>query len=177
MKKFGEWRDCADACRTTVGKEAGNGEPSSSWKKRILLAEHSPIRVMRFNHVIREVKSWVATHLTRHSVGFTPFVTTQRGDRTGIPRDALPQGALVDIRIDANAQAIINTSRKRLCTQASLETRQAWRKFLDELEEPELLSVCVPECIYRGFCPEFEPCGYVNTNEYRRDLLAYREVV
>ena len=134
MKKFGEWRDVADAARTTIGKEAGTGEPPSWWKKRILLAEHSPIRVMRFNHVLPDIKSWVCTHLTRHSVGFIPFVETQRTDRTGIDRDGLPQSEPVDIRIDANAQSIINVSRKRLCFQASKETREAWMTFLAELD-------------------------------------------
>ena len=38
------WRDVADAARTTINREAGAGEPSAAWKKRMLLAEHSPIR-------------------------------------------------------------------------------------------------------------------------------------
>ena len=32
----------------------------------------------------------------------------------------------------------------------------------------------VPECIYRGFCPEFHSCGYADTEEYKRALAAYR---
>ena len=44
LKVVGTWRDVADAARTTVRKDGGSGEPSSKWKKRILLAEHSPIR-------------------------------------------------------------------------------------------------------------------------------------
>jgi len=26
-------------------------------------------------------------------------------------------------------------------------------------EEPELALACVPECVYRGGCPEFKSCG------------------
>ena len=32
------------ACMTTISKQAGTKEPSSEWKRRLLLAEHSPIR-------------------------------------------------------------------------------------------------------------------------------------
>ena len=32
----------------------------------------------------------------------------------------------------------------------------------------------VKECVYRGFCPEFQPCGYCFTEEYRKELEAYR---
>jgi hypothetical protein len=47
---------------------------------------------------------------------------------------------------------------------------------LDEVKrcEPELYSVCVPECVYRGFCPEFKSCGYVETAAYQEALAAYR---
>ena len=178
MKKFGEWRDVADAARTTIGLGDGIKEPPSWWKKRVLLAEHSPIRIMRFNHVLQDIKSWSATHLTRHSVGFLPFVKTQRTDRTGIDRGKLPQDEPVDMRIDANAQSIINTSRKRLCSQASPETTGAWEAFLEELRdtEPELFEVCVPECVYRGFCPEFKSCGYCESDHYADRLKKYRKV-
>ena len=76
---------------------------------------------------------------------------------------------------EANAQSIINISRKRMCFQASKETREAWKEFLDELEkkEPELRLCCVPEGIYRGGCPEFKNCGHcgnflnqLNLNDY-----------
>ena len=37
----------------------------------------------------------------------------------------------------------------------------------------DLRSV-MPECIYRGFCPEFRSCGYVDTPEYKEALEKYR---
>lgn len=40
--------------------------------------------------------------------------------------------------------------------------------------EPELASVMVPECIYRGFCPEMKPCGWADTEAYRKALAEYR---
>ena len=33
----------------------------------------------------------------------------------------------------------------------------------------------VPECIYRGFCPEFHSCGYTDTPEYAAALAEYRK--
>ena len=77
----------------------------------------------------------------------------------------------------ANAQAIINISRKRLCSCASVETREAWKQVLAAIKEvdPILVDKCVPECIYRGFCPEFiKSCGYANTKKFQLDLKRYR---
>ena len=73
----------------------------------------------------------------------------------------------------ADAQAIINISKVRLCNQAHVETKRAWLAALEEIVkiDPELYLACVPQCVYRGFCPEFKPCGYVNTEGYK----AYRE--
>ena len=71
---------------------------------------------------------------------------------------------------------MIFISRKRLCRQASPETTAAWKMVLDAVKEvePELHSVCVPECVYRGFCPEFKSCGYAQTEAFRKACAAYR---
>lgn len=103
-------------------------------------------------------------------------MTTQRSDRTGIARDKLPQDAPVSHECEADAQALIFVSRRRLCRQAASETRAAWLEVKDEVAkaDPVLASVMVPECIYRGFCPEFHCCGYVETEEYAKALEEYR---
>ena len=49
IKKVGNWRDVADAARTTIRMDEGTGEPRLSWKRSMLLAEHSPIRKLIFN--------------------------------------------------------------------------------------------------------------------------------
>lgn len=172
------WRDVADAARTTIRKDAGDKEPSSSWKKRILLAEHSPIRQLIFKWKWVNLKYWVSVHFVRHKVGIEHFVSTQRTDRTGQDRDAAPQAALVDHECIVNAQTLITISRKRLCSQASAETRQAWKLVLDEVKktEPEVFGCCVPECVYRGFCPEFRPCGYSDTPAFAKAVRDYRSV-
>jgi hypothetical protein len=169
------WRDVADAARTTIHLPEGVKEPSSSWKRRILLAEHSPIRQMIFKWKWIDLPYWVSVHFVRHKFGIEHFVSTQRSDRTGVQRDNLPQAAPVNHECFANAQAMIFISRKRLCGQASPETRAAWKLVLDEVKkcEPELWSVCVPECVYRGFCPEFKSCGYAGTEEFKKARQDY----
>ncbi|MGN0832773.1 MAG: hypothetical protein ACI4RD_03885 [Kiritimatiellia bacterium] len=58
LKVKGTWREVADAARTTIRQEEGTKEPRSSWKKRILLAEHSPIRKLCFNWKWLDLPYW-----------------------------------------------------------------------------------------------------------------------
>lgn len=173
----GTWRSIADAARTTINKPSGDTPPSRNWVRKMLLAEHSPIRKKLISWKWFQLKYWVSVHFVRHKFGIEHFVRTQRSDRTGINRDEIGQGALVEHEAEANAQAIINISRKRLCNQASKETREAWELFLKHLElwEPELVSVCVPDCIYRGWCYEYRSCGWHLTEEYQQKLNEYRK--
>lgn len=170
------WRDVADAARTTIRLDEGTKEPSAAWKKRILLSEHSPIRQLVFRWKWLNLPSWVSVHLVRHKFGIDHFVSTQRSDRTGVNRNEARQDAPVNHECIANAQALISISRKRLCRQASPETRKAWQLLVDAVgeEQPEVASVCVPECVYRGFCPEFKPCGYSETPAYAEAVGRYR---
>ena len=169
-----KWLEVKAAARNTIGKEGGK-YPDSKWKRKILLAEHSPIRIIEFVIKIRDIPYWVHTHLVRHKIGIEHFVSTQRTDRTGIDRTQIPQGALVDHMIKVNAQALITISRKRLCNQASPETREVWRAVVNAVKavEPELASCCVRECVYRGFCPEMKCCGFFGTPAYEIERQAY----
>ena len=179
IAKLGTWRGVADAARTTINMDSGDGEPSSSWKRRILMSEHSPIRKIIFSWKWIDIPFWSSVHFVRHKIGAEHFVGTQRSDRTGQNRNNKPQSAPVVHEEFDNIQAIITISRKRLCGQASEETRQAWRMFLDEVirqEEPELYIACVPECVYRnGLCPEYRTCGYNKTLEFEEQLKKYLE--
>lgn len=182
MIKWSEYKDVWSkvkrAARTTISKDGEGEYPSDSWKKRILLAEHSPIRKIRFSWKWENIKSWVSVHFVRHKFGIEHWVTTQRSDRTGIDRDKSPQDTPVSHECEANAQALIFISRRRLCGQASKETRDAWKEVKADVEkvDPVLASVMVPECIYRGFCPEFKSCKYVETEEYQEALRKYRDI-
>lgn len=155
----GDWMEVASDCRSTVGKPPLDHEPSTEFKRKILIAEHSPIRDISVKWTWRGIKSWVATHWSRHK--FEKYIKSQRSDRTGIPRDKLPQDAPVDFTGDANVQALIDTMRKRLCRQSSTETRQYAEDFKAALHEvePEIADVLVPQCVYRAGCAEMKPCG------------------
>jgi hypothetical protein len=178
MKVMGSWREVADAARTTIRQDEGVNEPSSKWKKRILLAEHSPVRKLCFNWKWLDLPYWVSVHFVRHKYGIEHFVSTQRTDRTGSDRTGARQDAPVMHECFANAQSVMFISRRRLCSQASPETRAAWKLVVDEISkhEPEVGECCVPECVYRGFCPEFKPCGYCDTPAFQEALAKYREV-
>lgn len=178
LKTIGNWRNVADAARTTIRKDEGDKEPSSRWKKNILLAEHSPIRKLMFNWKWEDLPSWVSVHFVRHKFGIEHFVSTQRSDRTGTDRNSARQDAPVVHECFANAQSIMFISRRRLCSQASKETREAWKLVVNEIAktEPELAECCVPECVYRGFCPEFKSCGFCGSNAWKKQVEEYRKV-
>lgn len=178
VKIKGDWEEVVSDCRATVGKPPLGHEPSTEFKRKILISEHSPIRDISVNWKWHNIKSWVATHWVRHK--WECFVKTQRTDRTGIDRDKLPQDAPVDFTGDANAQALIDTMRKRLCHTAAPETREYAEDFKRALRaiEPELSDVLVPNCCYRGFCPEMQSCGMwenIAKNLTKEDLLSWEK--
>lgn len=175
----GSYKQVANRCRTTVSKGELGKEPSDKFKRKILMAEHSPIRSLVYCFKITGLKSWVATHLVRHHVGVEKWVSTQRTDRTGVNRDELPQSQEVIMELEANAQAMINMSRKRLCHQASSETRQVMQAMKEEVAKQDkyMANVMVKECVYRGFCPEMVSCGYDKTNAFQKELETYRSTI
>lgn len=184
MEQVTPWKRVMNAARRTIGKKPLDKEPSNEFKAHILLAEHSPIRLLEYDWTWESIKQWVTVHLVRHFIGCQKFVHSQREDRRNMnefdvaDRDHLLQGSLNDMDMTANAQALITISRRRLCIGcASKETREAWQQVKDEIEkiDPILAEKMVPECLYRGFCPEWlNCCGYCNTKKYQEDLKKYR---
>ena len=161
IKVKGDWEEVVNDCRATVGKEELGKEPSEKFKKSILISEHSPIRNLTIKWKWSNIKSWVATHWARHK--WECFVKSQRSDRTGIPRDKLPQDTVVTFTGEANVQALIDTARKRLCFMASPETRE----YMEDLKvtihdrvDENIANVLVPNCIYRCGCPELNGCRF-----------------
>lgn len=170
IKKVTNWERVADATRMTVHKGGLGHEPTEKFKIKMLYAEHTPIRLLEFDVTIKDVPYFVVMHLVRHSQGIEKFVATSREDRTGVPRTERRQTDLVDCQFSLNAQAFINMSYRRLCTGADAKTIEVWRGIVEKLREiePELAFVCVPECIYRGFCPEIVSCGLCDTPKYKK---------
>ena len=89
-------------------------------------------------------------------------MSTQRSERTGTDRNKQPQDTLVNMYVKANAQALINVAKFRLCYQASPETRVCMEELKRTIrkEQPEISDVLVPNCVYRCGCPELHQCGY-----------------
>lgn len=176
FKHEDNWQDIKNSTLNTIGKTTGS-YPTSEWKLRMLMSEHSPIRRGKFYWRWKGLKYWVSTHFVRHKIGIEHYVTTQRTDRTGIDRDELLQGALVNHACEADCQTLINISRKRLCNCAAKDTREAWQKVKDKVKEcgeTELASRMVPECVYRnGLCPEMFSCGYNKTEAFKKELEEY----
>lgn len=163
------WTDVLNAARFTQRKAPRSGEPSINWKKKIIKAEHSPLRCLMFNIDFYDIPNYVSVHLVRH-VHAQPFVSTSRPDIDGkqIPREEQKKIDPVNMRLFLNAQEIINISKVRLCNKAEARTKYIWKQVIEELRkiEPELAMACVPNCIYRGHCPEIKSCGFSDTEVF-----------
>lgn len=157
-----DWKRVKNHCRTTVNKKFTDNEPTEDFKRKLLISEHSPIRLLEVDWSWHDIPSWVSVHWTRHK--HEKFVSTQRDDRKEheVSRNDMPQGAPVDMDNYANMQQLIDIFRKRLCFQASPETRALAEDFKAKMHEthPEMADVLVPNCLYRFGCPEFETCGF-----------------
>ena len=169
VTRLTSWRDVLNAARFTQRKPEVLAEPSDKFKKQMVRAEHSPLRCLMFNVDFYDIPYYVSVHLVRH-VHAQPFVSTSRPDIDGNqkPREEQKKDDPVNMRLLVNAQEIINISKVRLCKKAETATRRAWAMAIDELSkiEPLLAKACVPNCIYRGVCPEFNSCGFYTTPAY-----------
>lgn len=160
LKIKGNCNEVLNDCRFTVGKEPLDKEPSHEWKQKILISEHSPIRDIQVKFQWRSIPYWIAMHWKTHK--WESRTVSQRNDRQNkYDRAKAPQDSLVDFVGEPNAQHLIDTMRKRLCFQASPETRAYAENLKMTLQEvqPELSDVLVPNCVYRCGCPELMQQG------------------
>jgi hypothetical protein len=171
-----DWLAIKDACMATIGKQAGK-EPTDEWKKKLLLAEHSPLRRSVISVKWEEIPYFVMGHLVRHHVGCTPYVSTSRSDRTGVDRNERRQTDMVSMEMDFNIQSLIDISSRRLCLCADPETIKYWKGLVEVIREidPVLAWALVPQCVHRGACMEkFGNCQYFNNfaqNLSKEELL------
>ena len=162
-----DWLLVKKAAFRTIGKDA-KIEPKMEWRRKMLKAVHSPIRLLNYTVLLEGVPSWVSVHLVRH-VHAQPFVTTQRNDRMDrdetYDRRKAPQDTPIDMIWSFNAEELMTICHKRLCMLASKETRE-WvqevvRVITRECPEWQGTDLLVPLCTYRGgLCSEFMPCEY-----------------
>lgn len=166
-KQITTWQRALNAARATVGKKPIDKEPSDEWKDKMLMAEHSPIRLVEYDIYLQDIPSFVATHLVRHHMGCEKFVVTNREDRRNVNPEDINRLTPVDMMMTCNAQALINISRKRLCTCASKETREVWQAVKEAIAEidPIMAKHMVRECEYRNMCPEMKGCGWYDSKK------------
>ena len=182
IKNFNvNWLDIKNACRQTVSMGDSKLEPTSEWKRKLLICRHSPLRIGSVLWKSEDVPFYVMGHIVRHNVGCTPFVSTSREDRTGIPRNERKQTDFVDMQMTANIEALINISERRLCTCADPTTRKYWKAVLEAIREydEDIFWACVPQCIRCGACVEpFSNCRFYEnfsknlTPEQQTDIMA-----
>ena len=157
-----DWFAIKDACMQTIGKEAV-AEPSSEWKRKLLICRHSPIRRSLISVKWDEIPSYVSTHFCRHSVGVTPYVSTSREDRTGVPREERKQTDMVSMQLDLNIQSLFNIMEKRLCKCSDINTIKYAKGLAEAIKEydEDIFWACVPQCIRCGGCVEpFSNCNF-----------------
>jgi len=132
--------------------------------------EHSPSRTQLFWIHMMNIPTKVSVHLVRHAaVGQQHFVMSNRSDRGGAGDDQVTRNSPVNHRMLLNAQHLIDMSRKRLCYQASKETRNVMLEIQKAVEgiDSVLANYMVPNCVYRGgYCCEPKPCGQYNIKRY-----------
>lgn len=158
-----DWMLCKTAALNTIRLKPKN-PPDFNWKVKMLKANHSPIRELKFVFYFEDIPSWISVHLVRHGHA-TPYVSSQRNDRqNNYDRRKAPQDSPVNMMWSMNAEELVTISHKRLCYKASKETREIIETLCNEVIKvcPEFAEVLVPNCIYRGGCTEFEPCGFWN---------------
>lgn len=155
-----DWLEVKRRALVTVGLSP-KSQPTEEWKHKILEARHSPIRRLHFSFYLEGIPSWVSVHLVRH-VHAQPFVKSQRNDRqSDYDRTKAPQDAPVDMIWDINAEELMVVANKRLCLQASEETRNVVKLMCDLVLEsyPEFKGLLVPACKFNGgVCHEIFPC-------------------
>lgn len=156
-----DWAWVKTCTLNTVGKHLVN-QPTNEWKVQLLESEHSPIRELWFG-IRMTIPYWVSVHFVRHHIGVNHYVQSQRNDRQSkYDRNTAPQDEMVSHIMSINAMELAHMTHKRLCSQASYETRYVMQMIVDEVVKtnPEMESVLVPLCNYRnGKCTEFNCCG------------------
>lgn len=165
------WEAVKKAALFTIGKTKAVSEPTTEWIGGMLQREHSPIREKVYHIELIGIPYWIANHFRTHFIGTNFYISTSREDRNKEVTDRadLSQTSPVNMLVSLNAQALINISRKRLCSLAHRETRKVWEDVCKAMAEydPVMAHFMVRECRYRnGFCPEGKNCGLFNKETF-----------
>lgn len=154
---LGDWKLAKNHCRVTDNKDFTDKEPTKEWCRKMVITEHSPIRVLTFDITWRDMPYWTSSELARHR--WEKYISSQRDDRLidDIPRGKKPQDAPVRFDAQINPQNAIDLARKRLCFCATPEARSyvvSLKFALKDAGYEEVAEAMVPNCVYRCGCPE-----------------------
>lgn len=183
------WNSIKRACMRTIGKEAGDKEPPKEWKRKLLICRHSPIRKGWITWKWSDIPYAISTHFARHHEGTEKYISTSRADRTEIKdRSQRSQMDPVSMEMDANIEALISISERRLCMCADPTTRAYWQDLKDCIEkyDEDIAWAMIPQCVRSGSCVEpFGECKFYeklmegHTLEEQQDIMQrydiYRE--
>lgn len=160
-----DWQRCKMLALATQGKESRK-PVEEEWKIKMLRAEHSPIRTLRF--LIRmEIPYFCSVHLCRHKIGVEHYVRSQRKESDGLTpaRGAERQDVPVIHTMEINAQALMQMARARLCNRADQTTQAAMQEIVKQIISlnPEFKGFLEPKCRYLQRCDEIKSCGLTHT--------------
>lgn len=158
------------AMRTTTGKSMydANFPRLETWHK-MLLSTHSSHRAVLYRVYIEDIPYFAHVYLIRHHLGIQPHVYSQRDDggaELHSKRDSYPQGALISMCADINADALLQIARKRLCYKSHRVIQEVLRKIKISLiangdkYDQVLGNLMMRPCEwYPGYCSEPSSCG------------------
>lgn len=161
------------ALRATSGKDMYVvKEPTiKTFKQMVVTAggvPHSPLRTILYRFYVEDVASWVTVHYVRHHIGVQFYVKSQRTDRDPklVDRALEPQGRLINMMFDINANSLLTMAQARLCIKAAPETRAVMKEMKVQLLEGDDYDQIVgmamqPPCEWYGKCFEPQPCGRI----------------
>ena len=70
-----DWTEIKNECRHTTNKEDTKVPATKEFIKKVLISEHSPIRLGKIKWSWDGIKSWVSVHFARHWLGWDKWVS------------------------------------------------------------------------------------------------------
>lgn len=132
--------------------------------------------ISNINYRINEIATQDVSHIMTESE-YDDVINGLNGVNEWIAE--LPENydryAPTNLAFICNAEMLINTSHKRLCNNASKETIDIFKKICNaiQVEDSDLYPHLVPQCVYRGVCPEPKCCGFIHTKQYKESRDKY----
>ncbi len=170
VKKHTDLEEARACLESTMGSDFS----SAATLKQIYGWEHSITRSQFFSVQLINIPTFVSVHMVRHNIGIVHYVKSKRIDRDGDGTE--DRYTPVNHRLLCNAEALLNMARKRLCFQASKETREVMLMIKEAIKEvdPDLATYMQPNCVYRGgICSEPKPCGNYAIKRYDPEFREY----